>query len=124
MKTARTQLTLLLAVLGVTVGLVAPGSAAAGGCPAEKHPIYSLYVLNGAGCGAGETVANRLAERFDSPRDFAGDFSREFIHQRDAQGRRWKCQWNSASVHDDLVSWSCARRGGRLVSWMWRAARP
>ena len=90
MKTARTQLTLLLAVLGVTVGLVAPGSAAAGGCPAEKHPIYSLYVLNGAGCGAGETVANRLAERFDSPRDFAGDFSREFIYQRDGQGRRWK----------------------------------
>ena len=92
MRTARTQLTPLLAVLGVTVGLAAPGSAAAGGCPAEKHPIYSLYVQNGAGCGAGETVANRLAERFDSPRDFAGDFSREFIYQRDGQGRRWKCQ--------------------------------
>jgi hypothetical protein len=124
MKTARSQLTLLLAVLGVTMGLVAPGSASAGGCPAEEHPIYSLYVLNVAGCGTGETVANRLAKRFDAARDFAGGFSRDFIYQRDAQGRRWKCQWNSAGIHDDLVSWTCARRPGRLVSWMWRAARP
>jgi hypothetical protein len=121
MKTARTQLTLLLAVLGVTVALAAPGSAAAGGCPAEKHPIYSLYVQNGAGCGAGETVANRLAERFDSPRDFAGDFSREFIHQRDGQGRRWKCQWNDVGNDSDVVSWSCGRRPASLISWIWRA---
>jgi len=123
MRTARTQLTLLLAVLGVTVGLVAPGSAAAGGCPAEEHPIHSLYVLNGAGCGAGETVANRLAERFDSPGDFAGDFSPKLIHQRDAQGRRWKCQWNDVGKDSDVVSWSCGRRPASLISWIWRARR-
>ena len=115
---------MLLAVLAVAIGLVVPAGAAARGCPAEVHPVYSLYVENGAGCAAGETVARRLAERFDAPRDFAGGSSRDFIYQRDAQGRRWKCQWNSTSIHDDVVSWSCARRPGMLVSWIWRHSRP
>jgi hypothetical protein len=123
MRTARTQFTLLLAVAGVSLGLVAPSSAFAGGCPAEAHPIYSLYVLNGAGCDAGQTVANRLAERFDSPGDFAGSFSREFIHQRDGRGRRWKCQWNDVGKDSDVVSWSCGRRPASLISWIWRARR-
>ena len=122
MRTRKAHLT-LLAVIAVAVGLVVPGSAAARGCAAEQHPIYSMTVQNGAGCQAGATVARRLAERFGAPTDFAGGFSRDFIHQRDGLGRRWKCQWNSASAGDDVVSWNCARRQVQLVSWMWRAAR-
>jgi hypothetical protein len=113
----------LPAVIAVAVGLVVPGSASARGCAAEQHPIYSMTVQNGAGCQAGATVARRLAERFGAPSDFASDFSRHFIYQRDGRGRRWKCQWNSASAGDDVVSWNCARRKVQLVSWMWRAAR-
>lgn len=123
MRTRKAHLS-LLAALAVAVGLAAPGSASARGCTVEKHPVYSMTVQNGAGCQAGATVARRLAERFGAPSDFASDFSRHFIYQRDGRGRRWKCQWNSAGAGDDVVSWNCARRQVELVSWMWRAARP
>jgi len=113
-----------MATLGVAAGLVAPASAAARSCPpAEDHPIYGLSVLNGARCGAGAVVAHRLARRFNEPRQFRAGFSRDFIYQRDASGRRWKCQWNSASAHNDIVNWNCARRSRRLISWIWREHR-
>jgi hypothetical protein len=80
-------------------------------------------VYNGAGCGAGAVIAHRLVERFNEPSDFRGEVSREFIHERDARGRRWKCQWNGATVHNNSVNWNCARRPGNLISWIWQAHR-
>jgi hypothetical protein len=85
--------------------------------------VHSMSVYNGAGCGAGAVIAHRLAQRFDEPSDFRGRGSREFIYQRDALGRRWKCQWNSAAVHNNSVNWNCVRRAGSLISWIWQAHR-
>jgi hypothetical protein len=102
-------------MLGLAAGLVAPGTAAARRCPpAGDHPVHSMPVYNGAGAGA--VIAHRLVERFNEPSDFRGGVSREFIHERDARGRRWKCQWNSTTVHDNSVDWNCARRPGNLIS--------
>jgi hypothetical protein len=120
-KKPRTHLALVIAMLGLAAALIAPGSAAARSCPAQGHPIYSMSVYNGAGCGAGAVIAHQLAQRFDAPSDFRGGLSRNFIYQHDARGRRWKCQWNSASVRNDSVNWNCARRPGSLISWMWHA---
>ena len=119
------RLALLLSTLALMAGLLAPAGAAARSCrQGNDHPVYSLSVFGGAGCGTGAVVANRLARRFDAPRRFRAGFPRRFIHQRDALGRRWKCQWNSASVQDDIVSWNCARRSVELINWTWRATRP
>ena len=120
----KTHLALLTAVLALAAGAIAPGSAAARSCPpAQDHPIYGLSVLNGAKCGTGAVVAHRLARRFDASSDFRGGVSRSFIYQHDAAGRRWKCQWNAASVRNDIVNWNCARRPASLISWIWRAHR-
>jgi hypothetical protein len=109
-------------MVGLAAGFVAPGSAAARSCPpAEGHPVHSMSVYNGAGCGAGAVIAHGLVQRFDEPSDFHGEVSREFIYQRDARGRRWKCRWNSAAVHNNGVNWNCARRTGGLIAWIWQA---
>jgi hypothetical protein len=119
-----TQLALLLAMLGLATALVLPGSAAARGCsPASDPPIHELTVFNDVGCGVGSVVAHRLARRFDERSDFSGEASRNFIYQRDRQGRRWKCQWNNVGDDSDIVNWNCGRRPSSLISWNWHARR-
>ena len=123
MTTPRTCTALLLIVSALA--LAVPGTAAAArSCPpAEDHPVYGLSVMNGARCGAAAVIAHRLARRFDSPSDLARGVSRHPIYQYDARGRRWKCQWNSASAHNDVVNWNCVRLRRNLVSWIWREHR-
>jgi hypothetical protein len=120
----RTNLVLVLAMFGLAAALAAPGSAAARGCsPGNDHPIHSLTVFSGVGCEVGSVVAHRLARRFDERGDYTGQASSSFIHQRDAQGRRWKCQWNNVGDDSDIVNWNCGRRPSSLISWNWHARR-
>ena len=124
MKKPRANGAVLIVMLGLVVGLLAPGSAAARGCATENaHPIYSLSVFNDARCGVGSVVARRLAQRYDAANDFSGQASRSFVYQQDAQGRRWKCQWNNVGDDSDVVAWYCGRRSS-LISWIWHAERP
>ena len=124
MRKPRINAAVVIAMLGLAVGLLAPGSAAARGCASENaHPIYSLSVFSDARCGAGSVVARRLAQRYDAENDFSGQASRSFIYQRDAQGRRWKCQWNNVGDDSDVVAWNCGRRSSSLISWIWHAQR-
>ena len=124
MKKPRANAAVLFVTLGLAVGLLAPGSAAARGCATENaHPIYSLSVFNDARCGVGSVVARRLAQRYDAANDFSGPASKSFVSQQDAQGRRWKCQWNNVGDDSDVVAWYCGRRSS-LISWIWHADRP
>jgi hypothetical protein len=116
----RTRVVLSIAVLGLAIGLVAPGAAAARGCSrGHDHPIHGLTVFG----GVGSVVAHRLARRFDERSDFSGQASRRFIHQRDGEGRRWRCQWNNVGDDSDVVNWNCGRRPNGLISWNWHARR-
>lgn len=110
----------LLAILAAAVAFSLLPSAASAACPSD-HPVYGLRV-DGVGCGTALVVASRITQRYDAVGDFRGTSSSVRITQRDGRGRSFRCSWNRASVHGDIVNWVCVR-GMTFVGWVWRRHR-
>ncbi len=41
------------------------------------------------------------------------------ITQRDANGKKYSCRWQSADSHREIINWAC-KRHRKLVLWVWR----
>ena len=112
---------LLLALATVAVIAALPGataSAAPHGCGDDDH-VYGLQTIGGTGCGVAAVVSGRLANRFSNSSAFHGNQSDVRITQRDANGNKWKCNWQSADSHNEIINWACSR-GHDAILWVWR----
>ena len=113
------KLALLTAAVAIVVAL--PGTSASAAprhCGDDDH-VYGLQTVGGAGCGVAVVVSARLANRFGDSDDFHGNQSDVRITQRDANGNKWKCNWQSADSHNEIINWACIR-GGSSILWVWR----
>lgn len=117
---------LLVVLLAVaTLSAVAASPALADRTCDSDHPIYGLKTFgSGAAgrCGAALVVASRLAERYDTARDFRGTHSRTRISGSDARGHTYSCKWQEGSSRHDIILWAC-RSGSVTVTWIWRLHR-
>lgn len=104
----------LPAAAGATSGL--PADFNCGSVP----PVYMLLTFNGVRCPTAEAVSFGLAYRFDRTSRFRGKNSRVRITQRDTLRRTWRCRWQSADIHNNVILWACKRNAG-VVTWVWRA---
>ena len=113
------KLALLTAAVAIVVAL--PGTSASAAprhCGDDDH-VYGLQTAGGTGCGVAIVVSSRLANRFSDSDDFDGNQSDVRITQRDANGNKWKCNWQSADSHNEIINWACIR-GGSSILWVWR----
>lgn len=109
-----------LALASVSV-LVLVSSAEAGRdrkC-GTSPPVYELATFNNVPCTRADDVSFRLANRFDEAFDFRGDHSTRTIKQRDDKRKKWRCNWQSADVHNNSILWACKRKRG-VITWAWR----
>jgi hypothetical protein len=117
---AMKKLVLPLAPIALVLALALPGGASAAlhACGDDDH-VYGLQTAGGTGCGVAAVVSSRLANRFSDSDDFGGNQSDVRITQRDANGNKWKCNWQSADAHNEIINWAC-NRGQRAILWVWR----
>ncbi len=110
--------------LALLPALLAPPGARAGASLDRDcgtlDPVYVLRTFNDVRCRTADTVAFRLANRFDRPSRFRGDNSTTRITQRDQQRRNWRCRWQSADIRNRVILWAC-KRGPGVITWAWRA---
>jgi hypothetical protein len=112
---------LSLAIAAVALVMALPGataSAAPHPCGDDDH-VYGLQTVGGTGCGVAVVVSSRLANRFSDSDDFHGNQSDVRITQRDANRNKWKCTWQSADSHNEIINWAC-NRGRAAILWIWR----
>lgn len=117
-------LALAALALALLLALLAPAGARAAEVDRDcgtLHPVYELRTFNDVRCRTADTVAYRLANRFDRPAKFRGDNSTRRITQRDQQRRNWRCRWQSADIRNRVILWAC-KRGPGVITWAWRAA--
>lgn len=120
---APVALTLVALVLSLLLVLLAPPGATAAGVDRDcgtLDPVYGLRTFNDVRCRTADTVAFRLANRFDRPSRFRGHDSSRRITQRDQQRRKWRCRWQSADIRNRVILWVC-KRGPGVITWAWRA---
>ncbi len=113
---------LCLAIATIAVLAALPGATASAGntrhCGDDEH-VYGLQTAGGTGCGVAVVVSSRLAHRFGDSNDFHGNQSDVRITQRDANRNKWKCNWQSADSHNEIINWACTR-GHNALLWVWR----
>jgi hypothetical protein len=114
------KLVLGLAAAATVLVLAVPGAAVAAphSCGDDGH-VYGLQTVGDAGCGVAAVVSSRLAHRFGDSNAFHGNQSDVRITQRDANGNKWKCSWQSADSHNEIINWACSR-GHNTILWIWR----
>ena len=115
-KALRVSLPLVLLGLAWSVPTTA-GAANTHRCGDDGH-VYGLQT-HGVGCGVATVVSQRLASRFNGPSDFSGNRSDVRIEQDDANGRTYKCNWQSGDSHNEIILWACKRQGNTIL-WIWR----
>jgi hypothetical protein len=112
---------LSLAIAAIALIAALPGataSAAPHGCGDDDH-VYGLQTIGGTGCGVAAVVSGRLANRFSDSDNFHGGQSDVRITVRDANRNKWKCNWQSADIHNEIINWACSR-GRSTILWVWR----
>lgn len=120
MRTRALRVSLPLVLLGLAWSFPAAGSAAnTHRCGDDGH-VYGLQT-HGVGCGVATVVSQRIVHRFNGPSDYAGTESTVRITEQDANGRKFKCNWQSADSRNRIIFWACKSRGDSVL-WIWRKA--
>ena len=107
-----------IAAIALLATLTGPSPARAANCGNDPH-VYNLFTYNGARCGVAIVISSRLNHRFSDSDDFHGNQSNVRITQRDANGKKYRCKWQSADTRNEIINWSC-KRGRKVILWVWR----
>ena len=119
MRNTALRISLPLVLLGLAFVVPTAGSAATfHNCGDDGH-VYGLKTHGSVGCGVATVVSQRLAHRYNGPSDFSGSQSDVRINQDDANGRTYKCNWQSSDSHNEIILWACKRQGNTIL-WIWR----
>jgi hypothetical protein len=118
MRKTALRVSLPVVLLGLAWSFPTAGTAAnTHRCGDDGH-VYGLQT-HGVGCGVATVVSQRLAQRYNGPSDFGGAQSTVRINQEDANGRTYKCNWQSGDSHNEIILWACKRQGNTIL-WIWR----
>lgn len=119
MRNRALRVSLPLVLLGLAWSLPATASAATfHNCGDDGH-VYGLKTHGSIGCGVAAVVSSRVTRRYNGPSDFDGTNSTVRITEEDANGRKYKCNWQSGDSHNEIIFWAC-KRGGNTILWVWR----